>query len=82
MNWRKEQLKNLVDQPIGGPREETGNSEPKAQGGAVACKQGKPPSLIPKEYKDLRNVFSENGSDELPPHLPTDCSIEILQGLN
>lgn len=33
---------------------------------------------IPKEYWDLREAFSEKGPDELPPHCPMDCAIEIL----
>ncbi|XP_013921040.1 PREDICTED: RNA-directed DNA polymerase homolog [Thamnophis sirtalis] len=36
---------------------------------------------IPKEYWDLRVVFSEKSSDKLPPHRPTDCTIEILPGI-
>lgn len=35
-------------------------------------------SRILKEYGDLQDIFSEKGSDPLPPHRPTDCSIEIL----
>lgn len=35
---------------------------------------------IPKEYRDLQDVFSEKGLDELPPHRPTDCAIEFLPG--
>lgn len=42
--------------------------------GAAACEQENSPSLILKEYKGRL----EKGSDELPPHWPTDCSIEIL----
>ncbi|XP_058041925.1 uncharacterized protein LOC131199783 [Ahaetulla prasina] len=36
---------------------------------------------IPKEYWDLREVFSEKASDVLPPHRPIDCAIDILPGV-
>lgn len=29
---------------------------------------------------DLREVFSEQGCDTLPPHRPTDCPIKIIPG--
>lgn len=41
---------------------------------------GEGPSYHTQEYWDLRKVFSEKGSDELPPHRPTDSAIEILPG--
>lgn len=73
-------VENPLDQSIGVPGEGAGNSETKVRVGAGAREWGKFPSLINKEYKDLRDVFSEKRSDELPPHRPTDCSIEILPG--
>lgn len=36
---------------------------------------------IPREYWDLREVFSEEASSALPPHRSTDCAIEILPGV-
>lgn len=42
--------------------------------------QGKDLPIIPKEYWDLKEMFSEKGSNELPPHRPTDRAIEILPG--
>lgn len=32
---------------------------------------------IPEEYSDLAEVFSEERSDELPPHRATNSAIEI-----
>lgn len=48
--------------------------------GAATKKYPKGNPRIPKEYWDLRDVFSERGSDMLTPHRPTDCSIEIILG--
>lgn len=36
--------------------------------------------LIPEEYCDLAEVFSERKSDVLPPHQHTDCAIKIMPG--
>lgn len=41
---------------------------------------GGPLPGIPREYRDLVDVFSKGASDELPPHRTTDCAIEILLG--
>ncbi|XP_060110937.1 vomeronasal type-2 receptor 26-like [Heteronotia binoei] len=35
---------------------------------------------IPKEYRDLRWVFSEEEANKLPPHRDTDCAIELIPG--
>ena len=35
---------------------------------------------IPREYHDLRLVFSKDQTISLPPHRPYDCSIELLPG--
>ncbi|XP_039213407.1 uncharacterized protein LOC120314410 [Crotalus tigris] len=36
--------------------------------------------LFPHEYQDLAAVFSETECNQLPPHRPTDCGIEIEPG--
>ncbi|KAK9395445.1 retrotransposon-derived protein PEG10 [Crotalus adamanteus] len=45
---------------------------------AVSLTPGEP--VIPKEYLDLAEVFSEKECDALPPHRPNDCSIELVPG--
>lgn len=36
--------------------------------------------LIPKEYRDLAEVFSKRESNVLLPHCPMFCTIEIVPG--
>ncbi|KAK9395822.1 tyrosine-protein kinase Srms-like [Crotalus adamanteus] len=45
---------------------------------AASLTPGEP--VIPKEYLDLAEVFSEKECDALPPHRPNDCSIELVPG--
>ncbi|KAK3563208.1 hypothetical protein QTP86_018266, partial [Hemibagrus guttatus] len=33
---------------------------------------------LPKEYNDLREVFSKEKATHLPPHRPWDCALELL----
>ncbi|XDV31536.1 hypothetical protein PO909_002527 [Leuciscus waleckii] len=33
---------------------------------------------VPKEYLDLKEVFSKSRAASLPPHRPFDCAIELL----
>lgn len=35
---------------------------------------------VPKEYHDLREVFSKDAACSLPPHRPYDCAIDLLHG--
>uniref|UniRef100_A0A3Q3B4W6 ribonuclease H n=1 Tax=Kryptolebias marmoratus TaxID=37003 RepID=A0A3Q3B4W6_KRYMA len=35
---------------------------------------------VPREYHDLREVFSKNHALSLPPHRPYDCAINLLAG--
>ncbi|KAL3973506.1 potassium voltage-gated channel Eag-related subfamily H member 3 [Sarotherodon galilaeus] len=37
-------------------------------------------SAVPKEYHDLKLVFSKQRAGSLPPHRPYDCAIELLPG--
>ncbi|KAI2647035.1 Transposon Tf2-6 polyprotein [Labeo rohita] len=37
-------------------------------------------SNVPKEYLDLKEVFSKSRATSLPPHRPYDCAIELLPG--
>ncbi|XP_054826969.1 uncharacterized protein LOC129324030 [Eublepharis macularius] len=37
-------------------------------------------SALPEEYVDLRDVFEEKGADQLPPHRPYDCTIDLIPG--
>lgn len=34
---------------------------------------------IPEVYQDLREVFSKTQAPCLPPHLPWDCAIDLLE---
>lgn len=54
-----------------------GNSGRKAKSLKAAFELPSEAPLIPKEYKDLVEVFSEE-CNTLPTHWPTDCSIKIL----
>lgn len=66
VNWRKGLLKNLNELPS--PRAR-GNLEGyicPAEIGEVAQGQGKDLPVIPKEYRDLREVFSKKNSDNFP----------------
>lgn len=51
---------------------------PKYKIGAVV--QGKSLPVIPKEYQNLRDVFSKRVLDELALLRPTDYAISILPG--
>ncbi len=44
--------------------------------------QGEPVDLsnVPKEYLDLKEVFSKSRAASLPPHRPYDCAIDLLPG--
>lgn len=66
--------------PLEGPDNKQGKVKPRSEVGAAVHEQGKSPFRISKEYKDLRDVFSEKRSHELPPYRPTKSSIEILLG--
>uniref|UniRef100_A0A670K6E2 Gypsy retrotransposon integrase-like protein 1 n=1 Tax=Podarcis muralis TaxID=64176 RepID=A0A670K6E2_PODMU len=35
---------------------------------------------VPPQYADLSDVFSEKEADQLPPHRPFDCQINLLPG--
>ncbi|KAI2647590.1 Transposon Tf2-6 polyprotein [Labeo rohita] len=37
-------------------------------------------SGVPREYHDLRAVFSRSRAASLPPHRPYDCSIDLIPG--
>ncbi|KAI2655957.1 Transposon Tf2-9 polyprotein [Labeo rohita] len=37
-------------------------------------------SGVPREYHDLRAVFSRSWAASLPPHRPYDCSIDLIPG--
>ncbi|XP_034167314.1 uncharacterized protein LOC113535751 isoform X3 [Pangasianodon hypophthalmus] len=37
-------------------------------------------SNVPKEYMDLKGVFSKSRAASLPPHRPYDCAIDLLSG--
>ncbi|KAL0147989.1 hypothetical protein M9458_056716, partial [Cirrhinus mrigala] len=39
-------------------------------------------SNVPKEYLDLKEVFSKSRAASLPPHRPYDCAIELLPGIS
>lgn len=43
------------------------------EAGVAAQEQGRDLGSIPKEYWDLREIFSEKGLAELPLHQPMDC---------
>ncbi|KAK3531634.1 hypothetical protein QTP70_025874, partial [Hemibagrus guttatus] len=35
-------------------------------------------AMIPREYHELREVFSKDRATQLPPHHPWDCAIDLL----
>ncbi|KAL0187931.1 hypothetical protein M9458_015030 [Cirrhinus mrigala] len=37
-------------------------------------------SNVPKEYLDLKEVFSKSRAASLPPHRPYDCAIDLMPG--
>ncbi|KAL0185787.1 hypothetical protein M9458_017457, partial [Cirrhinus mrigala] len=37
-------------------------------------------SNVPKEYRDLKEVFSKSRAASLPPHRPYDCAIDLVPG--
>lgn len=37
-------------------------------------------SNVPREYLDLKRVFSKSRAASLPPHRPYDCAMELLSG--
>ncbi len=37
-------------------------------------------SKVPKEYLDLKEVFSKSWAASLPPHRPHDCAIDLVPG--
>ncbi|XP_077158510.1 uncharacterized protein LOC143820028 [Paroedura picta] len=39
-----------------------------------------PDDAIPACYRDLAEAFSEEECNQLPPHRPTDCAIELVPG--
>ncbi len=39
-------------------------------------------SNVPKEYLDLREVFSKSRAASLPPHRPYDCAIDLVPGMS
>ncbi|KAL0186362.1 hypothetical protein M9458_018032, partial [Cirrhinus mrigala] len=39
-------------------------------------------SNVPKEYLDLKEVFSKSRAASLPPHRPYDCAIKLLPGMS
>ncbi len=39
-------------------------------------------SNVPKEYLDLKEVFSKSRAASLPPHRPYDCAIELVPGMS
>ncbi len=39
-------------------------------------------SNVPKEYLDLREVFSKSRAASLPPHHPYDCAIDLVPGMS
>ncbi|KAK9408147.1 hypothetical protein NXF25_006921 [Crotalus adamanteus] len=46
----------------------------------VAVEASENKRLFPVEYEDLKDVFSEQECDALPPHRSTDCAIDIIPG--
>ncbi|KAG1930238.1 retrotransposable element [Pimephales promelas] len=49
---------------------------------SVSVFQEEPGDLagVPREYHDLRAVFSRSRATSLPPHRPYDCAIDLLPG--
>ncbi len=39
-------------------------------------------SNVPKEYLDLREVFSKSRAASLLPHHPYDCAIDLVPGMS
>ncbi|KAL0160140.1 hypothetical protein M9458_043865, partial [Cirrhinus mrigala] len=39
-----------------------------------------PSSVIPTEYQDLIEAFSQTKATQLPPHRPGDCAIDLIPG--
>ncbi len=39
-------------------------------------------SNVPKEYLDLKEVFSKSRAASLPPHRPYDCAIDLVAGMS
>ncbi len=39
-------------------------------------------SNVPKEYLDLKEVFSKSRAASLPHHRPYDCAIELVPGMS
>ena len=39
-------------------------------------------SNVPREYLDLKEVFSKSRAASLPPHRPYDCAIDLLPGMS
>ncbi|KAG8139065.1 hypothetical protein E2320_001858 [Naja naja] len=40
-----------------------------------------PNPAYPIEYTDLADVFNKTGNDQILPHRPTDCAIELIPGV-
>lgn len=78
MNWKE----GLLKFPRGEPATHDGSHEQGDKPNKEAAAASKDELLqgIPQEYQDLAKVFSEMSSNELPPHWPTDCTIEIVPG--
>ncbi len=53
---------------------------------SVSCSllQNEPVKLsnVPKEYLDLKEVFSKSRAASLPPHRPYDCAIDLVPGMS
>ncbi len=53
---------------------------------SVSCSllQNEPMNLsnVPKEYLDLKEVFSKYRAASLPPHCPYDCAIDLVPGMS
>lgn len=72
--------KRELEKKLEGPTLKLLRMKPRREMGASMKECPKGNTQIPKEYWDLWDLFSEKGSDMLPPNQATDCSREILLG--
>lgn len=47
---------------------------------SIECPDNHDEFIVPPEYQDIKEVFSETEANVLPPHHPYDCAIELLLG--
>ena len=46
---------------------------------SVESPNAKAPFEIPPEYMDLKEVFNKHNATKLPPHMPYDCAIDLVE---